>query len=1093
MAGSSFIDIAVREPMRARFAAGDALILLDETLDTVIWANGAGAALLGHEMVEAAIGAETGFSAAARRQIMATPGFPAIGGNRTVIVRIGQAPSRAVLFRASGVALDDGLMAILLAAPLADTARAAEQVVAGLSGPGEEAAFLDEDGGLLAATPGFDTLAPEADVIGRLVALAAGETDRLVKRIVEGRQGRVGIGLARLDDAPERYLMVLVEDAGGEQPVDENVAEDMGVSTGEVPKSESAPEPGEGTNTHVDGWYFSGTGPGKPPEPNAAPVRFAWRTDADGRFSFVSPEFGQAVGEAAADIIGRSFGDVARVFDLDPGGEVNALLARRDTWSGRTVMWPVAGTDLKVPVDLAALPAYSRDRVFDGFRGFGIARIADAVVDPETIGLSLVPSQRMAEDVPAADPFHGETPVLSPAAEEEPLPDKVVRLAERRPGGPERGLSQTEKLAFREIGDRLKQDNSQPARGNTPGEMPAEYPVEADADDNVEVFGENRETEAVIMSETEAETSDEDETLTPPVVHDAYEGPFDPGDIAAESTASIEAEAVAADAVRAPEPAIHDIAEPAADGAIAAITRAAPAVAASPALLARLPLPMLVHSGDHLHYANSEFLERTGYASLADLVDAGGLGALIAGPFPAGDDEPAKRRAVRIVTRDGREEAVEAHLQTIPWADGRALLLSLRPAPMAAEPGPEIPAKVTASNVVPLAPLPVAEPEPAEAPVADETASARIAELETILDTATDGIVTLDRDGTIRSVSRAAQALFGFDAADLSGKAFTSLFAIESQKAARDYLAGLTENGVASVLNDGREVIGREAKGGFIPLFMTIGRLPGDGGFCAVLRDITQFKRTEEELTQAKRKAEAASSQKSDFLARVSHEIRTPLNAIIGFSELMLDEKFGPVGSERYRDYLRDINKSGNHVLDLVNDLLDISKIEAGQQDLSYEAVRLNETLSESVSLMQPQANRGRVIIRSSLSTGLPEVVADLRSIRQIALNLLSNAVRYTNAGGQVIVSTSYEPDGDVIMRVRDTGIGMSRAEIEQALKPFKQISTLKRARGDGTGLGLPLTKALVEANRARFVINSTPGEGTMVEVVFPSTRVLAG
>ena len=101
--------------------------------------------------------------------------------------------------------------------------------------------------------------------------------------------------------------------------------------------------------------------------------------------------------------------------------------------------------------------------------------------------------------------------------------------------------------------------------------------------------------------------------------------------------------------------------------------------------------------------------------------------------------------------------------------------------------------------------------------------------------------------------------------------------------------------------------------------------------------------------------------------------------------------------------------------------------------------------------------------------------------------------MRYTNAGGQVIVSTAYEPNGDVAMRVRDTGVGMTRAEIEQALKPFKQISTLKRARGDGTGLGLPLTKALVEANRARFVINSTPGEGTMVEIVFPSTRVLAG
>jgi signal transduction histidine kinase len=118
--------------------------------------------------------------------------------------------------------------------------------------------------------------------------------------------------------------------------------------------------------------------------------------------------------------------------------------------------------------------------------------------------------------------------------------------------------------------------------------------------------------------------------------------------------------------------------------------------------------------------------------------------------------------------------------------------------------------------------------------------------------------------------------------------------------------------------------------------------------------------------------------------------------------------------------------------------------------------------------------------------------VADLRSVRQIALNLLSNAVRYTQAGGQVIVSTSYETNGDIVMRVRDTGVGMSLPEIEQAMKPFKQVNTLRRPRGDGTGLGLPLTKAMVEANRARFAISSTPGTGTLVEVTFPSTRVLA-
>jgi PAS domain S-box-containing protein len=365
--------------------------------------------------------------------------------------------------------------------------------------------------------------------------------------------------------------------------------------------------------------------------------------------------------------------------------------------------------------------------------------------------------------------------------------------------------------------------------------------------------------------------------------------------------------------------------------------------------------------------------------------------------------------------------------------------------------------------------------------------------MRTIIDTATDGVVLIGRDGTIRSISRPAEALFGFDSDDVTGKSFASLFAIESQRAARDYLAGLTEPGVASVLNDGREVIGREAQGRFIPLFMTIGRLPNDSGFCAVVRDITQWKRAEEDLTQARALAERASSQKSDFLARISHEIRTPLNAIIGFSELMVDEKFGPIANDRYRDYLRDINRSGTHVLDLVNDLLDISKIEAGQQEMDYEAVSLNDTLAETVALMQPQANRERVIIRSSFASKLPDVVADLRSVRQIALNILSNAVRYTQAGGQVIVSTAYEPSGDVVMRVRDTGIGMTQAEIEQALKPFKQVNALKRGRSDGTGLGLPLTKAMVEANRARFTITSTPGEGTLVEVAFPSVRVLAG
>jgi signal transduction histidine kinase len=242
----------------------------------------------------------------------------------------------------------------------------------------------------------------------------------------------------------------------------------------------------------------------------------------------------------------------------------------------------------------------------------------------------------------------------------------------------------------------------------------------------------------------------------------------------------------------------------------------------------------------------------------------------------------------------------------------------------------------------------------------------------------------------------------------------------------------------------------------------------------------------------AKRAAEAASTQKSEFLARVSHEIRTPLNAIIGFAEVMIEERFGPVENERYREYLRDVRTSGEHVVSLVNDLLDISKIEAGKLDLDFTAVPLNELVRESINLMQPQANRARVVLRSSLSQEVPAIVADHRTMRQIVLNLLSNSVKFTGPGGQVIASTRLAETGEALLRIRDTGEGMSEEELARALEPFRQLSTATLSDSKGTGLGLPLTKALVESNRARLSIRSARGEGTVVTVTFPPTRVLS-
>jgi signal transduction histidine kinase len=277
---------------------------------------------------------------------------------------------------------------------------------------------------------------------------------------------------------------------------------------------------------------------------------------------------------------------------------------------------------------------------------------------------------------------------------------------------------------------------------------------------------------------------------------------------------------------------------------------------------------------------------------------------------------------------------------------------------------------------------------------------------------------------------------------------------------------------------------------GQVPVAAGFGRLAGSPppGLCIVLRDLTRFRETEAALTAATREAQRASAHKSEVLARVSHEIRTPLNAIIGFAEVMLEEKFGPLGNERYREYLRDVRASGAHIMSLVNDLLDLAKIEAGRADLAPEAVSLNEVVQSSIALIQPRASAERVLVRSTLAAGLPDVLADRRSLRQILLNLLSNAVKFNAAGGQVIVSTRRDEAGGVSLRVRDTGIGMSGEEIALALEPFRQVN----GGHEGTGLGLPLTKALVEANAATFQIQSSPGRGTLVEVLFPAARVLA-
>jgi PAS domain S-box-containing protein len=385
----------------------------------------------------------------------------------------------------------------------------------------------------------------------------------------------------------------------------------------------------------------------------------------------------------------------------------------------------------------------------------------------------------------------------------------------------------------------------------------------------------------------------------------------------------------------------------------------------------------------------------------------------------------------------------------------------------------------------PAPPQPAANDDGAFPPA---DAEARLREMTSILAIAADGVVILDSAGLIESLDAGARALLGVGETDAVGRAFAELLAPDSRPGARACLA----DAAAERIEDGRE-LQAETEDGAVPVLVTFGRLAGAGPprLCAVLRDLTGWKQAEAELVAACRKAEAASSRKSDFLARVSHEIRTPLNGIIGFADVIMEERFGPLGNDRYREYVRDIRTSGEHVLSLVNDLLDIAKIEAGKMELDFADVALNQLVRECVMLMQPAAARARIILRTSLASDLPAVRADARTIRQVILNILSNAVKFTGAGGQVIVSTG-NGEGGVVLKVRDTGDGMTEAELARALEPFRQLATNPLRDRTGTGLGLPLTKALAEANRAVFAISSTKGEGTIVKVSFPAASFAA-
>jgi len=265
-----------------------------------------------------------------------------------------------------------------------------------------------------------------------------------------------------------------------------------------------------------------------------------------------------------------------------------------------------------------------------------------------------------------------------------------------------------------------------------------------------------------------------------------------------------------------------------------------------------------------------------------------------------------------------------------------------------------------------------------------------------------------------------------------------------------------------------------------------------EGGTAIIRTDVTELKNSERALNAARQEAEAASQAKSEFLANMSHELRTPLNAIIGFSEALSHEIFGPLGNLKQEEYIDNIHTSGEHLLDLINDILEVSTIEADKLELREQDVDIEEVVNASLLLINAQAEQRSVKLVNAISGYRPIIRADQRRIKQALVNILSNAVKFSNAGGGVAVNAEAGRDGAATILITDTGIGMSEADLDQAMEPFGQVHHEGAYDSEGTGLGLPLTKRLVEIQGGRLVIDSAPQSGTTVRIEFPPARVVA-
>ncbi len=357
-----------------------------------------------------------------------------------------------------------------------------------------------------------------------------------------------------------------------------------------------------------------------------------------------------------------------------------------------------------------------------------------------------------------------------------------------------------------------------------------------------------------------------------------------------------------------------------------------------------------------------------------------------------------------------------------------------------------------------------------------------------VVASSTDGVLVIDEQGKVRSANPAAERMLGQSAADIVGAHFFDLMATAVHQPP---IHGLSRMAYADTPV---QIELTRPDGSTLIADVSVNRIPDHPGatFVAQLHDVSDMKRREAELRLARDEAEAASNSKSQFLANMSHELRTPLNAVIGFSEIMKAELLGPIGTESYRGYSSSIHDSARHLLSIINDILDISSIESGTPKL-FEDVHEPAQLCQSVvALVQGRADTAQIGLKVMVDPQVDLLYADGRMVKQMMINLVGNAIKFSPKGGRIEIKAAPTGDGQggMIFSVVDHGIGIAKADIPRILKPFEQVETAFARNFDGIGLGLPLVNSMARLHGAIFTIDSELNKGTVASILFPPARV---